>query len=368
MQQRLVFHSFNALRFFACFRVFLQHFPKPEGNQFLNILFLKGGGMGVNFFFVLSGFLITYLLAHEYNNTGKINAKNYFLRRSLRIWPLYFLGVLIAYGNNFMEDHQPGETSGTYDPNPLFSFTFLENYHIIALDKAPNGSPLATLWSICVEEHFYLLWLLIFLCLPVRHFIKTACCLWIIGIAYRLWFYWQFPGKLYYDIDVISKLDYFCAGGIAGFMIATRTEATNRFVQRLPVVIRYGWTIMAILFFFTWQFYARGRVNSLYMPIISATLFAGLLLLVATSATFVHFSEKNIFSKLGTISYGMYVFHTVVIVVLLATFRKAGIHLWDGGNYFLFIIAAFLLTVLISQLSWHYFESYFLRLKKKYAK
>jgi peptidoglycan/LPS O-acetylase OafA/YrhL len=378
MQPRLIFHTFNALRFFAFFRVFLLHIPflrqipLPEGNQFLHTLIFDGGEIGVDFFFVLSGFLITWLLVQEQADTGTINIKNYFLRRSLRIWPLYYAGVLIAFTNNFLTSYLDIGNNTGYDPNPIFSLTFLENYQMVYHDITPNGAPLRVLWSVCVEEHFYVLWLLLFLLVPLRHFIKAAGILWIIGILYRHWFYFQFPHlKDFYDYDVISKMDYFSAGGISGYLMATRSAQVKLFLQKLHPYNRYAFTILVIAFFFTHQFYIKGRVSSIYLPILSATLFSGFLLVVATSSTFLHISERHIFSRLGRISYGLYVFHTVVILTLLVIAARAGTNtmqlLFTGYGPYIFAFVALLLTIAISYLSWRYFESYFLRLKERLA-
>lgn len=364
-RDRIVFHTFNALRFFAFFRVFLLHLPEPEVNSFLHSFIWKGGGIGVDFFFVLSGFLITYLLAYEQLSTGRINARNYFLRRSLRIWPLYFLGVALAYSNNFITEYWSLGSQEGYDPNPLFSLTFLENYQMIARDNFPNGAPLRVFWSLCVEEHFYLLWLLLFLCIPVKHLPRTFAILWLVGIAYRIGFYRMFPAKEYYDIDVVSKLDYFCAGGMAGFVVAKQFDAVQQWLQRIPAFVRNGWTILVIVFFFGYQLFFEGRINDLYFPVISATLFAGLLLLVATSTCFLHIKETHVLSRLGKISYGLYVYHTLVILTLLAIAKKAGITVSGGLGYLVVGILSFAGTVLISHLSYRYFESYFLGLKKK---
>lgn len=365
MPARLYFHTFNALRFFACFRIFLLHLPKPEGKQFFNTLIFDGGEIGVDFFFVLSGFLITYLLTYEKAQTGKINAKDYLLRRAFRIWPLYFAGVLIAYCNNYLSAHFNIGSGAGYTPNLFFSLTFLENYQMIFHDNFPNGAPLRVLWSVCVEEHFYMGWLLLFLLIPARHFIKAAGALWVLGIGYRLWFHYQFPAKQYVDLDVISKLDYFCAGGIAGYLMATYSELIKQYLLRIHRVFRYGATIVVIAFFIA-HHYIQMKLTGLLFPVVSACLFSILLLLIASSTTFIHIKESHIFSRLGKISYGFYVFHTVIILALLALAKKGHIDVLSTSLYYGFALLAFLLTTLVSWLSWNYFEAFFLGYRKKY--
>jgi peptidoglycan/LPS O-acetylase OafA/YrhL len=99
------FPSLNGLRFIAAFMVFLLHFAKqnwgenfdynPEDNFIYKSVL---GDVGVTLFFVLSGFLITYLLLTEQARTSTINIGKFYLRRILRIWPLYFLMILITIG------------------------------------------------------------------------------------------------------------------------------------------------------------------------------------------------------------------------------------------------------------------------------
>ena len=89
--KREYFQSFDALRFISFFLVFLLHTPVDE-NSFMSF-FSKSGGTGVSFFFVLSGFLITYILIIEKKNFNKISLKNFFVRRILRIWPLFYLMI-----------------------------------------------------------------------------------------------------------------------------------------------------------------------------------------------------------------------------------------------------------------------------------
>ncbi|MEJ0103357.1 MAG: acyltransferase [Bacteroidota bacterium] len=205
--------------------------------------------MGVDFFFVLSGFLITYLLAFEKLNNGTINGKKYFLRRSLRIWPLFYLGVLIAYSNIYISGKFSLGTNDGYSPNIFFSLSFLENYRMIFQDNFPNGAPLRVLWSVCVEEHFYFIWFLLFRVFSLKRLTNVFIILWLTGIAYRIGFYFLFPQKSYYDFDVVSKLDFFCAGGLAGLQIATGFEQLKKSIFKINVFTRNGFTIPCVIIF-----------------------------------------------------------------------------------------------------------------------
>ena len=99
---KVYFPGLNALRFFAAFLVFASHVELLKSrNEFENYYytptFLELGGSAVTFFFVLSGFLITYLLIIEKDLTGKISSSQFYVRRILRIWPLYYTVVLACF-------------------------------------------------------------------------------------------------------------------------------------------------------------------------------------------------------------------------------------------------------------------------------
>ena len=96
-----IFNGLNSLRFIAALFVLMHHSETIKRKNGLNNLewlgLFRNGGNAVTFFFVLSGFLITYLLLKEQDNTGEIKIKTFYLKRILRIWPLYFLIVLIGF-------------------------------------------------------------------------------------------------------------------------------------------------------------------------------------------------------------------------------------------------------------------------------
>ncbi|MDG2419237.1 MAG: acyltransferase, partial [Saprospiraceae bacterium] len=132
MEQKKRFHTIDALRFFAFLKVYLLHIPLQ--GQFPFFSFLKsGGGIGVSFFFVLSGFLITYLLVFEKAQKGKINLRKFFIRRSLRIYPIFFflVGTTFLLPNDIKDAIGFHMIGGGYDLDWKFSFTFMENYKML---------------------------------------------------------------------------------------------------------------------------------------------------------------------------------------------------------------------------------------------
>ena len=101
-QDNVYLPGLNALRFFAAFLVIVTHIELLKGqlgfsNSWKFLEQFNLGGLGVYFFFVLSGFLITYLLIHEKEKTGTIKIKAFYIRRLLRIWPLYYFITLLAF-------------------------------------------------------------------------------------------------------------------------------------------------------------------------------------------------------------------------------------------------------------------------------
>ena len=102
MKTHVYFPNLNGLRFIAAFLVILSHLEwikMTEGMEnYASAPFIKNlGSLGVSLFFVLSGFLISYLLLQEKKDTGDISIKNFYVRRILRIWPLYYITVILAF-------------------------------------------------------------------------------------------------------------------------------------------------------------------------------------------------------------------------------------------------------------------------------
>jgi len=160
---RLYFPGLHGLRFSAAALVMMSHIEQLKNDEKLsnlnNVTFIgKSGDYGVSLFFVLSGFLITFLLLQEEKTTGTIDIRKFYTRRILRIWPLYYLLVLLGF---FVLPYCM-EASGlqnvlrtAYWQKLILFLFFLPNLSMVAFPQVPFT---AQAWSIGTEEQFYLIW------------------------------------------------------------------------------------------------------------------------------------------------------------------------------------------------------------------
>jgi peptidoglycan/LPS O-acetylase OafA/YrhL len=195
-EKSVYFKNLDGLRFFAAFAVIIGHCQ--------SLLYVEKGkidpyspyasklaNFGVDFFFVLSGFLITYLTITEINKTGKIDIKKFYLRRVLRIFPLYFgFGIVaIVFGKFFVNwvgyytnDYQYALQPYSFKDlatNLGFLFTFSINIQaMIGWHGGVSSMLVGHFWSLAVEEQFYLLWA------PVLFFLRKRA--WIAIVLFTL--------------------------------------------------------------------------------------------------------------------------------------------------------------------------------------
>lgn len=353
----------NTLRFIAALFVVISH-----GNISLDKLgiysastlaFVNRGGDAVDFFFTLSGFLITYLLIIEVNNTGKVSIRQFYLRRVYRIWPLYFL--LIAIGFILL-----GYIYPALYHQPFFSFKipagllmflfFIPNY---AAKNYPVGL-LYPLWSIGVEEQFYLFWAPM-----VKFFKRYLLAMIIIFIAFSLFFY----SLVYYRIfPVNTKMEAFfltqkfysmAIGSLFGYILYYHFENydhslfSNKITQALVVSI------------ILWHYIFHNVVEtSMWFKVFFSFLYGFLILNVSAVSSKLLELEKPLFSYLGTISYGIYMYHMLIDYQLRYLVAKlAFLNLPKMLIIPLYYVMLLLATIAVASLSYHYFEKFFLKLK-----
>jgi len=159
-QRRFYRPELDCLRFFAFFAVFIFHTLPQQSDYYSarNIPFAtliaslaRAGSFGVDLFFLLSAYLITELLLREKESFGRVHLKSFYVRRILRIWPLYFLAIFIGVLLTFVDSDQH------FPVKYVVAFMLLSGNWLQSLIGAP-GSVMNSLWSVSFEEQFYLVW------------------------------------------------------------------------------------------------------------------------------------------------------------------------------------------------------------------
>jgi len=353
-----------------------QYFPALDGLRGLAILFVVVyhnfgfinyfffGWLGVDLFFVLSGFLITDILLKTFREKNYL--KNFFARRMLRIFPLYYLSLIIFL--LLLPALQIGPDTTYYTKNQLWLWTYLQNWLFIF--KPGSGSQsLHHLWSLAVEEQFYLLWPFVILLVRNPRWLLFIIILVLIGvITLRLWV-WnnQITNFSYFNLYTFSRIDGICIGCIVSLLRYLNSQLLKKYVSGV------------ILFFaaanFIFYFINRNyQFNFPYLAIVGYTTFAMLFGILVNEAVN---GETKIINFLftipllkffGKISYGFYIIHWPLYIILqpyLLTWVSN--HINGFPAQFTVSTLASLLAMLISWFSYNYFERYFLKIKHKFS-
>ncbi|HWZ21007.1 MAG TPA: acyltransferase [Cytophagaceae bacterium] len=367
-KENIYFENLDGLRFICFLFVFFYHAFGTELATLYNspiYHFIKkdifgNGNIGVNFFFVLSGFLITYLLIEEKKINGKVSLKLFWVRRALRIWPLYyfcvFFGFVIFPFFKAQFGQVPNETA-----NYIYYLTFLNNFDFIN-KGLPDASILGVLWSIAIEEQFYLVWPIIVSVFPLKK-------LWIpfmIIILTSLIFRAINDSPLLNEYHTLSCIGDMTIGSIGAWLISI----SEKFKNRIQTLTKVQILSIYILFLFIFLFRDELLYINYGIRIFERMLVAIVIILIILEQ---NLSDNSLFkmshfkriSKLGLITYGLYCFHFIGILVIdtLVKIFNINTNLWQ----LLFIVtpAALVLTIIISIISYKYYETPFLKLKKK---
>ena len=338
------------------------------------------GWLGVQLFFVLSGYLITGILWREKYKTNGIGnkLKNFWARRSLRIFPLYF-SFLIAITVIYFIFNFPGYFP-TYSP---YLYTYTVNYSR-TLSNWQNNPLFTHLWSLSVEEQFYFLFPLIIFFLPgkvVKWFMGAVV---ILAPLFRFLLGNYYLGRGFSDYitadaiywNTISHLDAFFIGGlIPVFSLQKKIKKVSiYFLISLGVVVFAGGLNYFLQgtgnAYFTDFGYRHGHIGNyehVWHYTVLNIFFAFIILTLLSRETnsrgwFIRLMESNWMVRIGKVSYGMYVFHWAILVYFYNRF-------FYSDNYaikLLLFIPYVLLVYFFSLLSFQILEKRFIQLKDKY--
>lgn len=366
-KQKIYFPNLNGIRFIAAFLVIIHHieqfkFISTFENYWETVPFIRIiGNLGVILFFVLSGFLITFLLLSEENTFKVIDIKAFYIRRILRIWPLYFLILLLAFAilPNIQLFTLPGLGKDViYTDLGLKVFLyviFLPNMVLPLLGIVPYVSHT---WSIGTEEQFYLVWPVI-----LKYFKKFRLSL----MLFIVFFYMAFAKFLIspYAKSLPNKntiiffwssfnIDCMAIGGIFAILLFQKHNMLRYLINN---ILCYTTIISVILM----------MINSIYIPYIHyefySVLFGIIILNFAQNEQLKFSLEQAVFKYLGNISYGLYMYHPIGIVFSLFVCKLLNL----TSNWFIYPLS-FMVTIFLASISYQYFEKYFLKYKYKFSK
>ena len=373
------FSGLNSLRFFAAYFVVLHHGETIRAKyglpNFEYYSFFRNGSLAVSFFFVLSGFLITFLLLSEIKKTDTISLQKFYMRRVLRIFPLYYLLVfigLIAIPIFLNVIHFPNtQPYDTATGGVLFLF-----YLSFVVNAMFGSHLLEPLWSIGVEEYFYLIWAPLFKFFK-HHILKVIIGVIIIKSLIILYFTLQNDKSetllIIEDVLLFLKFELMAIGGLGAYSVfknRNRVENALIFTSIFQVLFL---TILFLRFFFHGYFienqyfiYKIFFLTPILGTFTEGVLFLWLILNVSVNPKPL-FKLDNVFlEKLGEISYGIYMYQMLTIFGVVLVFKKWMSHMSPTLSTAFFYFATTVGVVSISWVSKRYFEDKLLKYKSKF--
>ncbi len=365
---RTYFPNLDASRFLAFIPVFFTHVffsNNPEVIHSGAYLFVQNhlqlGLLGLDYFFVLSGFLITWIILEEAARRDTFSLYNFYVRRSLRIFPLYFAVVLSGFILVFLLRLLPGQSPSEL-PSFFYFLTFTLNFYIIS-----HGHDflfyLVFFWSVSVEEQFYLAWALLLTRLRKHLPLIASCCI-VASLIFR-WTYQDNSNQLVFN--TVSCLGDFAMGALLAHFHLHHPDWTGMF--RHPVMRILHPILFLVFFFLLWNY---GVWFSEGIALVAERFVFGLFFLYfialqigIPNATFAP-GKIQWLDTWGKRSFGLYCYHGVAI-----TLYKTGIDQYFSSQqpmmcFVINPIIILVLTLFLTAFSYRYFEAPVFRFRTRY--
>jgi peptidoglycan/LPS O-acetylase OafA/YrhL len=357
----------DSLRFVAFLGVFLFH-SMPRETGFYTAYrvppslaavicgAVNAGGCGVDLFFALSAYLITSLLLKERETTGTLDVKGFYIRRILRIWPLYFAFVFFAYAAPLLVHAQH-----TLGLRYVIGFTFLAGNWIYVLYGIPLHSVALPLWSVSIEEQFYLTWPLVARRASIVTLSAVAGLLLLAAAGTRAIFLFSGASQASFEFNTLSRIDAIAMG----IILALFAKRLPRFtaIQR-TVLLCLGISISVGVGMFCGLYPVDNTSVNRWGNIIGRPLvaIASIALLLAVLGIQSAWIRTKWLVYLGKISYGLYVFHELALKVANVAVKPEGMLRLTA-----WITLGLAITIALAALSYRYLETPFLRMKERFA-
>lgn len=322
----------DGLRFCAFLSVFISHLCFFSFPMFAHL-----GAHGVDLFFTLSAYLLTELMLREKQKLGRLDIKAFYIRRALRIWPLYFTFLLVIL------------VAVLAYPVPGIPRASLATYALFLGDfplTAPTSFLVVSLWSISMEEQFYLAWPHVMQHITRQSVARTGAILWMLCIVIR----WSVlvSGHGLFWLAILSHFDSLACGvTLVGFRPRTCSLLL--------------WLVGASCWILGTVYIYSATPNPFLMTLAFALVAVGCgaFLLGAIGADWL---RNSALVYLGRISYGLYVFHGGALLCALAVLNSRG----PWIEWIAIPSLTLTMTIAIAATSYRWLESPFLRLKSRF--
>lgn len=363
----------------------LGHRPALDGVRGVSILVVlfhhgylflygRGGFLGVDIFFVLSGLLITALLAQEWQEKRSISFKNFYTRRALRLLPALFVLVLVTSIQTLVFPPDGGML-------PVFKHLLAVLFYVS--NWVGGNKVIGHTWSLSIEEQFYIVWpLLFFLMLrlrlsPRQLLLVLAAGTALVAIHRARLFYLRYGGitppadfgrdfdfRLYTGTD--TRCDSLLVGCMAGVLLAWRMIPTSAWFLKMMRVVAF---VSCLLL----------SISIVFVPIFASYLYYGgftvIALAIASTILFLMGSPASLLSKVlqwplltwfGRLSYSLYLWHVSVYFLYYKLFKPFPIKSYTL-RLFLPLAIEFAGSVVVACVSYYLIEQPFLRLKQRFS-
>lgn len=363
------FTQLDGIRFVAVALVLFDHWLAEK-----NVLPL--GHLGVTMFFVLSGFLITRILIESKLKDDKIgrshwfSVKQFIIRRSIRIFPIYFLAIFALY---------------IFDVPPVRDTVFwclgyATNFYI-AIHQHWMGT-IDHLWSLAVEEQYYLIFPYLILFLPKKHYLKVLVGMVLLSISLRIFFYLQGSNWVIQYVLMPTCLDCFGLGGLMAYYFTFHKEAIfEKLANTWLVLLSFG--VYAFSVYYTLHQQSITHLSHQFGTVVLerfvSALFCFFFIAKAVSGyqNFgKSFLENPVVSYFGRISYGIYLYHNFIYnyyhtpqtsIILRVLHKIQRIIPAVSSNVSFELFYYFIITIVVASLSWFLVEKPINHLKKYFT-
>ena len=345
---------------------FMQAIPNPPPRVLSLFHILNFGWIGVDLFFVLSGFLITGILFDTRGFSRYFS--DFYLRRVLRILPLYYavLLLLLALSPRLAQTRLAVLLPDHASWIAYFTYTFFWwRLHHPEAHVGVVGLP----GFLIVEEQFYLVWPLLIFLLSRRAFAR--CCIAICALApvlrILLMHLSHNPRSEFVYSSVFTRIDTLAWGALAAVLVRS-PQLLERARPMLPFVVTFAVAAVLVIAFPLEEFYSRAwYTQSIGYTVIAIGCAALILMAYVSNGSPAHALSHPLLRSIGRYSYGMYVFHVLIVAGIRARFAQDSWYGHNIGRGVALFTTVLLLPLPLAWLSYHLYEKHFLKLKLKLA-